>query len=132
MKSVDQVDAFVGSRVRFRRVTIGMSQEQLGSAIGLTFQQIQKYEKGLNRIGAGRLYRIAQILSVPVHFFYEGLPNPSEEGDFDAVNDRATEIQEFLATTDGHALAQSFLEIKDSATRRRLIDLVRTIAVTDE
>ncbi len=131
MKSVDEVDAFVGSRVRFRRVTIGMSQEHLGNAIGLTFQQVQKYEKGLNRIGAGRLYRIAQVLSVPVAFFYEGLPSTDEGGDTEQADVRSAEIQAFLSTPEGQQLAHAFQQIDDSPTRRRILDLVNTISGRD-
>jgi transcriptional regulator with XRE-family HTH domain len=73
-KSSNPPDAFVGNRVRLRRMLIGMSQEKLGELLGLTFQQVQKYEKGVNRIGAGRLWQVAQILSVPINYFYEGAP----------------------------------------------------------
>ncbi len=127
-KSPDDVDAHIGGRVRLRRMMIGVSQEQLGVALGLTFQQIQKYEKGLNRIGAGRLYRIARILSVPVEFFFEGLPDTTQaEEPSDAVR-RSAEIQSFLATPEGYALSTAFVRIPDVSTRRRLVDLVGTIA----
>ena len=69
------IDVHVGSRVRFRRMLLGMSQEKLGEKLGLTFQQIQKYEKGINRIGASRLFDLAQVLGVPVQFFYEEAPS---------------------------------------------------------
>lgn len=128
MRSADDVDAFVGSRVRIRRMTLGISQEQLGTALGLTFQQIQKYEKGQNRIGAGRLFRISQILSVPVQFFYEGLPSEHLDGDTGAVAERTASVQTFLASTEGHALSMAFLKINDLPTRRRIVDLVSTIA----
>lgn len=129
VKSVDEVDAFVGGRVRFRRVTIGMSQEHLGNAIGLTFQQVQKYEKGLNRIGAGRLYRIAKVLTVPVEFFYDGLPSTTGDGcGGEAVDTRSAEIQAFLSTAEGQQLAHAFQRIPDGPTRRRIIDLVNTIS----
>src|SRR5271155_2142489 len=72
-KQANPIDAQVGNRVRLRRMLVGMSQEKLGEFLGLTFQQVQKYEKGVNRIGAGRLYQVAQILSVPVGYFYEGI-----------------------------------------------------------
>lgn len=128
MKSADTVDAYVGSRVRLRRMTINMSQEKLGQALGLTFQQVQKYEKGLNRIGAGRLYRIGLILSVPVSYFFEGLPDQSDqEEDSEAVR-RSVETQSFLSSPEGLALSRAFLRIEDRATRRRLVDLVNTIA----
>ena len=109
---------------------LGISQEQLGEALGLTFQQIQKYEKGQNRIGAGRLYRIAQILSIDVQYFYEGLPVATETGDTRAAAQRSAEVQRFLASPEGHALTTAFLRINDAATRRRLIELVNTIAET--
>lgn len=128
MRSADDVDAYVGSRVRIRRMTLGISQEQLGASLGLTFQQIQKYEKGQNRIGAGRLFRIAQILSVPVQFFYEGLPTAEDGEDAEDVTRRTASMQAFLASTEGHALSMAFLKIDDLPTRRRIIDLVSTIA----
>ena len=128
MKSADNIDAYIGSRVRLRRITVGISQEHLGDALGLTFQQIQKYEKGQNRIGAGRLYRIAQILSAPVEFFFEGLPPSAPKPDADLVVARNAELQAFIASPDGHALALAFQKIRDQATRRRIIDLVTTIA----
>jgi len=131
LKSVDEVDAFVGSRVRFRRVTIGMSQEHLGNAIGLTFQQVQKYEKGLNRIGAGRLYRIAQVLSVPVAFFYDGLPSTDDNDEMQQADARSAEIQSFLSTPEGQQLAHAFQQIDDGPTRRRILDLVNTISARD-
>ncbi len=128
VRAADDVDAFVGSRVRIRRMTLGISQEQLGSALGLTFQQIQKYEKGQNRIGAGRLFRIAQILSVPVQFFYEGLPVTGDDDEAEDVAERTASVQAFLASTEGHALSMAFLKIDDVPTRRRIVDLVSTIA----
>ncbi|MEL7153285.1 MAG: helix-turn-helix transcriptional regulator [Pseudomonadota bacterium] len=128
MRAADDVDAFVGSRVRIRRMTLGISQEQLGSALGLTFQQIQKYEKGQNRIGAGRLFKIAQILSVPVQFFYEGLPVGDVDDESDDVAEKTASVQAFLASNEGHALSMAFLRIEDVPTRRRIVDLVNTIA----
>lgn len=112
-----------------RRVTMGVSQEQLGARLGLTFQQIQKYEKGQNRIGAGRLFRISQILEVPVQYFYEGLPLNAASGDrARSASDQDATVQAFLVSPEGYALAQSFLRITDGSTRRRLVELVSTIA----
>lgn len=128
VRSADDVDAFVGSRVRIRRMTLGVSQEQLGAALGLTFQQIQKYEKGQNRIGAGRLFKISQILSVPVQYFYDGLPTPGSDVDAEEVAERTASVQAFLASAEGHALSMAFLKIDDVPTRRRIVDLVSTIA----
>ncbi|MEM6664110.1 MAG: helix-turn-helix domain-containing protein [Pseudomonadota bacterium] len=113
-------------------MTLGVSQEQLGSALGLTFQQVQKYEKGQNRVGAGRLYRISQALSVPVAFFYDGLPSPENRVENAEVAERSARIQAFLASPEGHALCLAFQQITSPATRRRLVDLVNTIAQGDD
>ena len=128
VKTADDIDAYIGSRVRLRRMTIGVSQEQLGDALGLTFQQVQKYEKGQNRIGAGRLYRIAQILSTPVAYFYDGLPPTAGSTETETVVGRSADLQAFVASSDGHALSLAFQKIADPATRRRIVDLVTTIA----
>ena len=109
-------------------MTLGISQEQLGDALGLTFQQIQKYEKGQNRIGAGRLFRIAQILSVPVEYFYEGLSTTGDSPESREASERSAAAQAFLASPEGHALSIAFQRIPDAATRRRIVDLVTTIA----
>lgn len=126
MRSADEVDAHVGRRLRRRRTALGISQEQLGTALGLTFQQIQKYEKGQNRIGAGRLYRIAGILSVPVQYFFEGLPE--EEPPALGRDTTESEIKAFIATPEGQALSAGFVRIADPATRRRIVELVGTLA----
>jgi transcriptional regulator with XRE-family HTH domain len=130
-KTPDEVDAHIGARLRERRQSSGISQEQLGVALGLTFQQVQKYEKGLNRIGAGRLYRIAEILGVEVGYFYEGLHRGNGAAAAAPVNGRHTEndpVRSFLATPEGYHLSRAFARIDNPATRSRLLDLVRTIA----
>lgn len=133
-KSADSIDAHIGGRVRLRRMMVSVSQEQLGDALGVTFQQIQKYEKGLNRIGAGRLYRLAQILKVEVGFFYEGLPHLNGSAALNGLEvsieaDKETvALMSFLSTPEGNSLSRAFTRIGDGATRRRLVDLVRTIA----
>lgn len=127
VKAADEVDAYVGGRVRIRRMTLGISQEQLAGSLGLTFQQIQKYEKGLNRIGAGRLFRISRLLSVPVEFFFEGLENTVMAEDPEGAA-RGAVLQSFLTSPDGYELSLAFQSIDDSATRRHIVDLVRTIA----
>lgn len=133
-KSADSIDAHIGSRVRLRRVMVGVSQEQLGEALGVTFQQIQKYEKGLNRIGAGRLYRVAQILKVEVGFFYEGLPHLNGSAALNGLevsieaDEETAALMSFLSTPEGNSLSRAFTRIDDGPTRRRLVDLVRTIA----
>jgi transcriptional regulator with XRE-family HTH domain len=132
-KAPNPIDKHVGSRVRMRRMMLGMSQEKLGDALGLTFQQVQKYEKGTNRIGASRLQQISQILQVPVAFFFEGAPNiPSGPGR-DSLHEAPSPayVSDFLATSDGLALTKAFTKISDSKLRRRIVDLVEQIAVND-
>ena len=131
-KAPNPVDKYVGSRVRMRRIMLGMSQEKLGEALGLTFQQIQKYEKGTNRIGASRLQQIAQILQVPVAFFFEGAPHApggAPTGMSEAPS--PAYVSDFLATSDGLSLTKSFMRIKNSKLRRRIVDLVEQIAGED-
>src|SRR6266436_6747573 len=113
-KAPNPIDKHVGSRVRMRRLMLEMSQEKLGNALGLTFQQVQKYEKGTNRIGASRLHQIASILQVPVSFFFEGapsLPNGPRGSSASGGTDMAPSpawLTEFLATSDGLALTKAF------------------------
>jgi transcriptional regulator with XRE-family HTH domain len=133
-KTPNPIDKHVGSRVRMRRVLIGMSQERLGDALGLTFQQVQKYEKGTNRIGASRLQQISIILQVPVSFFFEGAPTVAVPG---ARQDGMSEapspayVSDFLATSDGLALTKAFMRIGNAKLRRRIVDLVEQIAGED-
>jgi transcriptional regulator with XRE-family HTH domain len=125
-KAPNPIDKHVGSRVRLRRMMLGMSQEKLGDALDLTFQQVQKYEKGTNRIGASRLQQISQILQVPVSFFFEGAPTRGEgaEGDEPPA---PTYVSEFLASSEGLALTKAFMQIEDLKVRRRIVDLVEAI-----
>ena len=129
MKKIpNPIDKHVGSRVRMRRMMLSMSQEKLGDALGLTFQQVQKYEKGTNRIGASRLQQISQILDVPVSFFFEGVPiAPIRSGGMSEAPSPAY-VADFLATSDGLALTKAFMRIKESKLRRRIVDLVEAIA----
>jgi transcriptional regulator with XRE-family HTH domain len=131
-KSPNPIDKHVGSRVRMRRMMIGMSQEKLGEQLGITFQQIQKYEKGTNRIGASRLQQIASVLGVPVSFFFEGAPTlePTSETGFSEAASPAY-VSDFLATSDGLALTKAFMKVRDPKVRRRIVDLVEAI-VADE
>ena len=124
----DPIDKHVGSRVRMRRIMLGMSQEKLGDALGLTFQQVQKYEKGTNRIGASRLHHTARILQVPVAFFFEGAPRAP--GFPARTNDAPSPayVSDFLASSDGLALARAFTRIKNPKLRRSIVDVVLTIA----
>ena len=128
------IDIHVGSRVRFRRMLLGMSQEKLGEKLGLTFQQVQKYEKGINRIGASRLFDLAQVLGVSVQFFYEEAPAPDSstlvpEGFAEKPDEHS--IVEFLRSRDGLELNRAFVRISDVKARRAIVDLGRSLANDD-
>lgn len=125
VKTPNTIDKHVGSRVRMRRMMLNMSQEKLGDALGLTFQQVQKYEKGTNRIGASRLHHIAHILQVTPEFFFDGALGQSK-GDGNAES--PSFISEFLTTTDGLALTKAFSQISSAKLRRRIVALVMEIA----
>jgi transcriptional regulator with XRE-family HTH domain len=126
-KVPNPIDKHVGSRVRMRRMMLSMSQEKLGDALHLTFQQVQKYEKGTNRIGASRLQQISHILQVPVSFFFEGAPTPEGmTGMSDAPS--PAYVADFLSSSDGLALTKAFMRIKHPNVRRRIVDLVESIA----
>jgi transcriptional regulator with XRE-family HTH domain len=132
-KAPNPIDKHVGSRVRMRRMMLGMSQEKLGDALGLTFQQVQKYEKGTNRIGASRLQQISETLQSPVAFFFEGapsLPGAALQGLGEAPS--PAYVSDFLATSEGLALTKAFVQIKDGKLRRRVVDLVEAIAAQDQ
>jgi transcriptional regulator with XRE-family HTH domain len=134
-KAPNPIDKHVGSRVRMRRMMLSMSQEKLGDALGLTFQQVQKYEKGTNRIGASRLQQIALILQVPVSFFFDGaphVPGPTARPEGMAEAPSPAYVSDFLATSDGLALTKAFMRITDSKLRRRIVDLVEQIAASEK
>ncbi len=117
------VDNHVGSRVRMRRIMLGVTQEALAEALGVTFQQVQKYEKGKNRITAGRLQHISQILQVPVPFFFEGAP-----GGVEGAAGVPSYVNEFLASSDGMTLTKAFIRIEDAKLRRLIVHLVQDCA----
>ena len=128
-KSPDPVDRHVGMRVRMRRMLVGMSQEKLGESLGITFQQVQKYEKGTNRISASRLQQIAETLNVPVDFFFAGAPaGPVGAGQGLAEGGGLDNLAEFLARPDAIQLMKAFLAIEDPALRKRIVDLVSTLS----
>jgi transcriptional regulator with XRE-family HTH domain len=132
-KAPNPTDKHVGARVRMRRMMLSMSQEKLGDALGLTFQQVQKYEKGANRIGASRLQQIAHILQVPVSFFFDGAPSvPGQSTEGMAEAPSPAYVADFLATSDGLALTKAFMRIKDAKLRRRIVDLVEQMVVDSE
>ena len=125
-KRLSPIDAEVGGRIRVRRTFIGMSQEKLGELLGLSFQQVQKYEKGVNRIGAGRLWQAARILGVPITYFYEGLVDPSRAAtEPDHVS---AEVLQFIASREGMQLTLGFMRIKEPKVRKRVLDLTRSLA----
>jgi transcriptional regulator with XRE-family HTH domain len=130
-KQANPVDGQVGNRVRLRRMLVGMSQERLGEHLGLTFQQVQKYEKGVNRIGAGRLYQVAQILGVPINYFYEGVIEQSAESIRNG-DSSTPPVMEFLSSGEGLQLTLAFMRIKDSKVRKRVVDLVKSLAEEPE
>ena len=130
-KAPNPVDKYVGSRVRMRRIMLGMSQEKLGEALGLTFQQVQKYEKGTNRVGASRLQQISEILQVPVSFLFDGGPSGAVNGGSFAEGASPAYVSDFLATSEGLALTRAFTRISDSKMRRAIVELVEQIASRD-
>jgi transcriptional regulator with XRE-family HTH domain len=127
------IDIHVGGRVRLRRTMLGMSQDKLADALGLTFQQIQKYEKGVNRIGASRVFEISRILGVAIQFFYD---------DYDAVTgrsygfaesgpDEGAAMMELLNTPEGVQLCKHFASITDPKIRKRVLELVKSLSDGD-
>ena len=121
------IDLHVGGRVRMRRKFLGMSQEELARTIGLTFQQVQKYERGTNRISSSKLWDIAIALKAPVEYFFEGYGETEQVEGF-SESDSEQFVHGFLMTTEGIELAEAFPRIKAPRLRRRLLDLVRTLA----
>jgi transcriptional regulator with XRE-family HTH domain len=124
-------DQHVGSRVRMRRKMLAMSQEKLGAALGLTFQQVQKYERGANRIGASRLQQMSHILQVPVEFFFEGAPNASAPHGSNKSELWMAQIDDFVSDPDGLRLIRAFMRIDNAALRRRIVMFVQEIAGDD-
>jgi transcriptional regulator with XRE-family HTH domain len=126
------IDVHVGNRVRLQRMLIGISQEKLGERLGLTFQQVQKYEKGINRIGASRLFELSRVLGVPVQFFYEDAPATGSQQQSSAPGfaERSsdTHVFEFLSSREGLELNRAFSRITDPKVRKSVLDLVRSLA----
>jgi transcriptional regulator with XRE-family HTH domain len=125
------MDIHVGSRVRMRRMVLNMSQEKLGESLGLTFQQVQKYEKGMNRIGASRLYDLARVLGVTVSFFFQDAPTEALNGGHaTGFAERPADdyVSGFLATREGVELNRAFQRISDVRVRRSVIELCRALA----
>jgi transcriptional regulator with XRE-family HTH domain len=123
----EPVDAHVGARIRLKRIMIGMTQNKLGESLGITFQQIQKYEKGVNRVGAGRLQAIADLFNVPITFFFENMPGqPGNTKEFDDEIEIAN-LLGFLNSPEGIQLARAFANIGDVTIRRKILDLVSAL-----
>jgi transcriptional regulator with XRE-family HTH domain len=120
----DSIDKHVGSRIRMRRMMLGLSQTTLGDQLEITFQQVQKYEKGTNRVAASRLQHIADILKVPVPFFFEDVVSGEPTGTFSKNVSPTADINEFMATRDGLTLAKSFMKISNMKLRRQIVSLV--------
>ena len=131
-KKPNPIDIHVGSRIRLRRNMLGMSQEKLGEALGITFQQIQKYEKGANRVGASRLQAIGTVLNVPVSFFFEDAPGESGGNKGFAEENSASYVVDFLNSSEGLQLNRAFVKIADPKVRRKIIDLVKSLSDTPE
>ena len=132
IKFPNPTDKYVGSRVRMRRLMLHMSQERLADQLGLTFQQVQKYEKGTNRISASRLQEISHILEVPVPFFFEGAPQSFGGARKSGDGPSLAYITDFLGNADGHALVRAFIKIKNTSLRRSVVRLVEAIVASGE
>ena len=127
-KVLNLTDQHVGRRVRMRRLMLAMSQEKLAAALSLTFQQVQKYERGANRISASRLQQLSHILQVPVAFFFEGAPNASAPHGSNGSALSMAQINDFVSDSDGLRLIGAFMQIDNAALRRRIVMLVQEIA----
>ena len=128
LRKPSPVDAHVGARIRLRRKLLGLSQQQLAERLGLTFQQVQKYEQGTNRVSSSMLYRISGALRVPIVFFFEGLPDPNADPKVASDLGMEQSISAFLMTPEGLELAELFPSIEESSLRRRILELVRELA----
>jgi len=125
------IDVHVGNRIRMRRQIVGMSQEKLGELLGITFQQVQKYEKGTNRISASRLYYCAKILGVPAQFFFDDLPGVDTEAGFGESREEDS-VMAALMNLDGVALARAFRDADSSGKRKLIASMARLIADSKE
>src|SRR3954453_13899624 len=135
------IDVHVGSRIRLRRTLLGMSQERLGEALGLTFQQVQKYERGVNRVGASRLFDLSRVLDVPISFFFDDMPEPlagmhgsyqptRATGGF-AENQDGFGADEMLNRRETLELVRAYYRINEPSVRKRVFDLIKSMAPTE-
>jgi len=128
-RNPNAIDAHVGKRLRMRRLMLRVSQEILADKLGITFQQVQKYENGTNRISAGRLHAVAHILQVPVQFFFDGLPEIKASGKGHPQTSYSF-TSDFLTSSDGIAIAKAFSQIKNRTLRRQIAQTIKEIAAT--
>lgn len=122
------VDVHVGGRIRMRRILLNMSQEKLGDQLGLTFQQVQKYEKGSNRIGASRLWELSRILDVPISFFYEGAIEAEEQMEGFGESKQNDYVMNFVHSSEGLNMIRHFVKIEDSNIRRSVVQMIKSMA----
>ena len=132
IKIPNPIDKHVGARVRMRRLMVGMSQGKLGEALDVTFQQVQKYEKGANRIGASRLQQLARVLEVPPAFFFDGAPSGDGSAVGFAESNGSSHSVDFALTSEGLQLNRAFAAIRDPKVRKRILDLVVSLSSTPE
>jgi transcriptional regulator with XRE-family HTH domain len=125
------IDIHVGNRIRLRRLALDWSQTKLGEALDVSFQQVQKYEKGLNRVGASRLQRAAEVLGVTISYFFEGGPEGTKDAQQNPAIASSDEMLQFLATEEGVALNRAFARLSDAQVRRRIVALVKALAPSD-
>ncbi|MEG8098774.1 helix-turn-helix domain-containing protein [Candidatus Liberibacter brunswickensis] len=126
-KIPNPVDINVGKRIRLRRMMLGMSQEKLGECLGITFQQVQKYEKGVNRVGASRLQHISEVLESPISFFFDDSSTTHSDESSEESN-----VIDFISTSDGLQLNRYFFQISDIKVRQKIIDLVKSIVLSEQ
>lgn len=131
-KAPNPIDKHVGARLRMRRLMVGMSQGRLGDALDVTFQQIQKYEKGTNRIGASRLQQLARVLEVPPAFFFEGAPAGEIGKPAFAEPAASSYVIDFLSTSEGLQLNRAFAQIRDPRVRKRILELVTSLSAAKD
>ena len=126
-RRTDPVDSHVGSRLRLRRTLLGMSQERLGNSVGLTFQQIQKYERGLNRIGSSRLYQFCKVLGVPVSFLFDEMPCDAGSQPLSASQVQQDSYDEDMSRRETLELVRAYYRIDNRNTRKRIYELVKAV-----
>lgn len=131
-KVPNAIDVEVGTRIKLKRKLIGMSQQSLAGKLGVTFQQVQKYEKGANRVGASRLSQIATALDVPMSYFFDGNQGERKDDDNPNISRETNEVALFLSSTEGFNLNRAFMQIPSAAVRQKVVLLVKSVARAEE